>query len=97
MNTGTWRTDMPTGKKGRFGVRIGKKGEGCIEYNSMNPACYQMWDLKETEPVTELCPWCGYNNIHSEPAPPYVRFNEADSSTDYKYDGPNIFDQYGRY
>lgn len=72
-------------------------GEGCIEYNCMNPTCYQMWDLKETEPATELCPWCGSNNIHSERAPPYVRFNEADSSTDYKYDGPNIFDQYGRY
>jgi hypothetical protein len=59
----------------------------------MNPICYEMWDKHKDIPPEELCPFCGSNDIHSQPSPPMLRFNDKVSEDGY-YIGSDIYDQY---
>lgn len=75
--------------------RAKARADEYIEYNCMNPECYDMWDLHITEEPRELCPRCGSNNIHSMPAPHIPRHKRYVDEEQQQYHGADIFDQYG--
>lgn len=88
---------MPWKSKGGLGICKSKANAHMyIEYNCMNPDCYAMWDLHESQEPLELCPYCGSNDIHSMRAPKTPRHNEERWERN-AYPGADIYDQYGRY
>ena len=64
------------------------------EHDCMNPRCMYSWDVHNSEGPMELCPKCRSNDIHRRPA---MDNRHVHADHDDRYQGADIFDQYGRY